>query len=192
MTFICSIFNNNNINKISSHTNQQQRIKIRVLNLGKPFLFSSLEKLGALQWRKIVHGNQGWRLVIANWLHAGLIHLVANMLSLVRIGICLEQQFGFLRVELIYMLSRFGGSALSSLFLQNNILVGASGALFGLLGTMLSELITNWTIYSNQLLHRKYSGNLLVNMLGKWKESEYSGQSVPVGGLAYYVTAPSR
>ncbi|XP_042756508.1 uncharacterized protein LOC122197104 [Lactuca sativa] len=42
------------------------------------------------------------------------------------------------------------------------------------------------------LLHRKYSGNFLVNMLGKRKESEYSGQSVPVGGLAYYVTAPSR
>ncbi|KVH96787.1 hypothetical protein Ccrd_001121 [Cynara cardunculus var. scolymus] len=41
------------------------------------------------------------------------------------------------------------------------------------------------------LLHRKYSGNFLVNLLGKWKESEYSGQSVPVGGLAYYVTAPS-
>jgi len=43
-----------------------------------------------------------------------------------------------------------------------------------------------------QLLYRKYSGNFLVNLLGKWKESEYSGHSVPVGGLAYYVTAPSR
>ncbi|CAI9299133.1 unnamed protein product [Lactuca saligna] len=37
----------------------------------------------------------------------------------------------------------------------------------------------------------KYNGNFLFNMLGKWKESEYFGQSVPVGGLAYYVTAPS-
>ena len=43
-----------------------------------------------------------------------------------------------------------------------------------------------------QLLHRKYSGNFLVDLLGKWKESEYSGQSVPVGGIAYYVTAPLR
>lgn len=43
-----------------------------------------------------------------------------------------------------------------------------------------------------QLLYRKYSGNFLVNLLGKWKESEYSGQSVPVGGIAYYITAPSR
>ncbi|KAL8199673.1 hypothetical protein R6Q57_013241 [Mikania cordata] len=111
---------------------------------------ASLEKLGALQWMKIVHGHQAWRLVTANWLHAGLIHLVANMLSIVLIGIRLEQQFGFLRVGVIYILSGFGGSVLSSLFIQRNISVGASGALFGLLGTMLSELITNWTIYSNK------------------------------------------
>ncbi|KAF2305338.1 hypothetical protein GH714_004065 [Hevea brasiliensis] len=39
---------------------------------------------------------------------------------------------------------------------------------------------------------RRYSGNFFVNLLGKWKESEYSGgQFVPVGGLAYYVTAPT-
>ncbi|KAL8103823.1 hypothetical protein AgCh_028134 [Apium graveolens] len=44
----------------------------------------------------------------------------------------------------------------------------------------------------NGLLYRKYKGSFLVNLLGKWKESEYSGQYVPVGGLAYYVTAPSR
>lgn len=42
-------------------------------------------------------------------------------------------------------------------------------------------------------MYRRYSGNFLVNLLGKWKESEYSGgQYVPVGGLAYYITAPSR
>ncbi|KAK2975175.1 hypothetical protein RJ640_017388 [Escallonia rubra] len=53
-----------------------------------------------------------------------------------------------------------------------------------------SALVSN-LYFISQLLHRRYSGNFLVNMLGKWKESEYSGQSVPVGGLAYYVTAPS-
>ena len=55
------------------------------------------------------------------------------------------------RVGIIYLLSGFGGSILSALFLQsNNISVGASGALFGLLGAMLSELITNWSIYTNK------------------------------------------
>lgn len=111
---------------------------------------STLEKLGALRWSKVVHGHQGWRLVTCIWLHAGVIHLLANMLSLIFIGIRLEQQFGFVRVGIIYLLSGLGGSILSALFIQNNISVGASGALFGLLGAMLSELLTNWSIYTNK------------------------------------------
>lgn len=52
---------------------------------------------------------------------------------------------------LIYLIAGLGGSILSALFLQNNISVGASGALLGLLGAMLSELLTNWTIYANKV-----------------------------------------
>ncbi|XP_052182888.1 RHOMBOID-like protein 3 isoform X1 [Diospyros lotus] len=111
---------------------------------------STLEKLGALEWNRVVHEHQQWRLITCMWLHAGIIHLLSNMLSLVFIGIRLEQQFGFVRVGIIYLLSGFGGSVLSSLFIRNSISVGASGALFGLLGAMFSELITNWTIYTNK------------------------------------------
>ncbi|GLT84143.1 hypothetical protein SLE2022_023910 [Rubroshorea leprosula] len=111
---------------------------------------STLRKWGALDRTKVVHDHQGWRLISCIWLHAGVIHLVVNMLSLVFIGIRLEQQFGFVRIGILYLLSGFGGSVLSSLFIQNSISVGASGALFGLLGAMLSELITNWTIYTNK------------------------------------------
>ncbi|PPD76409.1 hypothetical protein GOBAR_DD26682 [Gossypium barbadense] len=109
-----------------------------------------LKKLGALEWTKVVINHQGWRLITCIWLHAGVIHLLANMLSLIFIGIRLEQQFGFVRIGILYLVSGFGGSVLSSLFIRNNISVGASGALFGLLGAMLSELITNWTIYTNK------------------------------------------
>jgi membrane associated rhomboid family serine protease len=59
------------------------------------FLFASLERMGALDWNKIVHQHQGWRLISCIWLHAGLIHLIVNMLSLLFVGIRLEQQFGF-------------------------------------------------------------------------------------------------
>ncbi|XP_038708146.1 RHOMBOID-like protein 2 isoform X2 [Tripterygium wilfordii] len=111
---------------------------------------STLEKLGALEWTKVVIKHQGWRLITCIWLHAGVIHLLANMLSLVFIGIRLEQQFGFVRIGIIYLLSGFGGSVLSCLFIRNSISVGASGALFGLLGAMLSELLTNWNIYTNK------------------------------------------
>lgn len=54
-----------------------------------------LDQMGALDWNKIVHQKQGWRLITCMWLHAGVVHLLANMLSLAFIGIRLEQQFGF-------------------------------------------------------------------------------------------------
>jgi membrane associated rhomboid family serine protease len=60
------------------------------------------------------------------------------------------------RIGILYMLSGFGGSLLSVMGLEqsptsNTVSVGASGALFGLLGAMLSELLTNWSIYANKV-----------------------------------------
>lgn len=148
------------VNNCPAHSNPYQTCVARFLHrfsfqpLHQNPLFgpssSTLEKLGGLVWYKIVHQNQGWRLITCIWLHAGVIHLLANMLSLVFVGIRLEQQFGFVRIGILYLISGFGGSVLSSLFIRNSISVGASGALFGLLGAMLSELITNWSIYTNK------------------------------------------
>nr|GMC97546.1 RHOMBOID-like protein 1 [Ipomoea batatas] len=91
---------------------------------------NTLEKMGALDVSKVVEEHQAWRLITCIWLHGGVFHLLANMLSLFIIGIRLEQEFGF------------GMSSIS---------VGASGALFGLLGSMLSELLINWSIYVNKI-----------------------------------------
>ncbi|XP_043699740.1 RHOMBOID-like protein 5 [Telopea speciosissima] len=110
----------------------------------------TLMLVGGLQPKLVVNEGQGWRLFSCMWLHGGLIHLLANMVSLLFIGVRLEQEFGFLKIGLLYMLSGLGGSISSSIRLQSNVSVGASGALFGLLGAMLSELIMNWTIYSNK------------------------------------------
>ena len=54
-----------------------------------------LQKMGALDVKKVVDGHQGWRLITCNWLHGGVFHLLANMLSLLVIGIRLEREFGF-------------------------------------------------------------------------------------------------
>ena len=51
--------------------------------------------MGALEVSKVVHRHQVWRLISCIWLHAGVFHVLANMLSLVFIGIRLEQEFGF-------------------------------------------------------------------------------------------------
>ncbi|KAM7258173.1 hypothetical protein ACFE04_013914 [Oxalis oulophora] len=92
---------------------------------------TTLEKMGALDAYKVSHQHQVWRLLTCIWLHAGVFHILANMLSLVFIGIRLEQEFGFVLVGLLYVISGFGGSLSSALFIQSGISVGASGALFG-------------------------------------------------------------
>ncbi|KAI5055423.1 hypothetical protein GOP47_0028944 [Adiantum capillus-veneris] len=109
----------------------------------------TLERLGALNAVKVQHAHQGWRVMTCIWLHAGVVHVIVNMLSLLFVGVRLEQEFGPVKIGIIYLLSGFGGSLLSVLFLQS-ISVGASGALFGLVGAMLAELLANWTIYVNK------------------------------------------
>ncbi|VVB05583.1 unnamed protein product [Arabis nemorensis] len=112
----------------------------------------TLQKMGGLDVGKVVKGDEGWRLLSCNWLHGGVVHLLVNMLTLLFIGIRMEREFGFIRIGLLYLISGFGGSILSALFLRSNISVGASGAVFGLLGGMLSEIFINWTIYSNKVV----------------------------------------
>ncbi|KAK7255811.1 hypothetical protein RIF29_29233 [Crotalaria pallida] len=111
----------------------------------------TLLKMGALDVHRVAQWHQSWRLITCIWLHGGVFHLLANIFGILVIGIWLEQEFGFVLIGLLFVISGFGGSLLSALFIQSKISVGASGALFGLLGSMLSELITNWSIYDKKL-----------------------------------------
>merc|ERR1711907_837702 len=53
-----------------------------------------------------------------------------------------------------------------------------------------TALVSNLYFFS-QLLYKRFKSNMLVNMLGQWQEVEWSGQSIPVGGLAYYISPPN-
>ena len=52
-----------------------------------------------------------------------------------------------------------------------------------------SALVSN-LFFISQLLFKKYGGNKLVGLLGRWKEAEYGGQMHPVGGLVYLISPP--
>jgi len=52
-----------------------------------------------------------------------------------------------------------------------------------------TALVSNLYFFS-QLLYKRFKSNMLVNLLGQWQEVEYSGQSIPVGGIAYYISPP--
>eukprot|EP01098_Paradermamoeba_levis_P003351 TRINITY_DN1541_c0_g1_i1.p1 TRINITY_DN1541_c0_g1~~TRINITY_DN1541_c0_g1_i1.p1 ORF type:complete len:503 (-),score=197.87 TRINITY_DN1541_c0_g1_i1:71-1501(-) len=52
-----------------------------------------------------------------------------------------------------------------------------------------TALVSN-LYFLSQLLYRRFPENVFVNLLGQWKEAEGYSQSIPVGGLAYYVSPP--
>merc|ERR1711862_895931 len=53
-----------------------------------------------------------------------------------------------------------------------------------------TALVSNMYFFS-QLLYHRFKSNMLVNLLVQWQEMDYGGQSIPVGGLAYYISPPN-
>ena len=92
--------------------------------------------LGAKVNELINHG-QVWRLLTCAFLHGGIMHLAFNMYALKILGSEVEYVFGRKKYLVIYLLSSLGGSIFSYIFSPYSISVGASGAIFGLLGVML-------------------------------------------------------
>ncbi|XP_057767750.1 RHOMBOID-like protein 8 [Salvia miltiorrhiza] len=111
---------------------------------------STLDTMGALRLRYLENDHQLWRLFTSPCLHAGVVHLIISLSSMIFVGIHLEQEFGPLRIGAIYILSALTGCLVAALFLQDRPSVASSGALFGLLGATLSGLIQNWKVYSKK------------------------------------------
>ncbi len=86
-------------------------------------------------WPAAVHHGQWYRLLTAPFLHANIEHILFNMLTLAIVGSPVEAELGKVRFIAVYLLSALGGSVASYLLSQANVLgVGASGAIFGLMG----------------------------------------------------------
>lgn len=87
--------------------------------------------------RGLVLNGEFYRLITCAFLHGSLLHLVVNMYSLWIIGSQVETYIGKLKYLIIYLLSAIMGSLFSIVFLENSLSVGASGAIFGLMGALL-------------------------------------------------------
>jgi rhomboid protease GluP len=117
----------------------------------------ALVDLGAKVNPYIAQGEV-WRLFTATLLHNGIIHLMFNLYALFALGPMLEAYIGPRRFLIIYLLGGLFGSLLSYAFSQS-ISVGASGAIFGIIGAT--------TVYF--FLYRKNFGTqgraILQNMI---------------------------
>ncbi len=105
----------------------------------------TLAKLGsAYGWRTQTKGEV-YRLFSPIFLHGGVLHILGNMLFLAFVGVPLEQKWGWKVFGLVFFLSGIAASLFSTCIHPNTISVGASGALFGLLGASLADLVTHWS-----------------------------------------------
>jgi len=122
---------------------------------------SAILKAGALS-RDLVLQGEVWRLLSAMFLHGGLDHLAGNGVGLFIVGMAVEHAYGKLETFGIYMISGLFGSVFSILVNPGPSL-GASGAIFGLLGATIVFFLK----YRNRLhLRDKRVGNVLLMWAG--------------------------
>ena len=95
---------------------------------------AALIQFGAYSYHLIVEEGEYWRLLTSTFLHAHTLHLFLNMGILFLLGNLLEGVYGRSRFLLIYLASAIASSIVSLPFVQDAFGVGASGAVFGLIG----------------------------------------------------------
>ena len=89
----------------------------------------------------IVEDGEWWRLMTPILLHAGVIHLVCNVAVQLELGVFFEREWGSMTWLIIYFTSALGSSVLSVITMPDAVSVGSSGAVMGLFGGKLAEVI---------------------------------------------------
>ena len=118
--------------------------------------------LGA-NYAPLVKNGEIFRLITYAFLHGSIIHLVVNMYSLFIVGRQIENNFGKVRLLMIYFISALSGGLLSALF-SDGISIGASGAIFGLLGALLYFGL-HFRLYLTDALISKIIPIIILNLL---------------------------
>jgi rhomboid protease GluP len=84
--------------------------------------------------------HEYWRLLAAMFLHGGWTHWAANSWALYQLGTLYEVLFGTRRFALVYFVSGICASIASAAHLTDEVAVGASGAIFGVLGAFIFSI----------------------------------------------------
>jgi membrane associated rhomboid family serine protease len=132
------------INRNRFIPNQKNTPVTKFLSISLIVIFLLQELTGTLLVKSfalfapLVTSGEWWRLISAGFLHGSIIHLLFNVYILWVIGSQLESIVGNIKFVIIYFVSLLGGSVASYLFSPfGSYSIGASGAIFGLMGAML-------------------------------------------------------
>lgn len=125
------------------------------------FSDEEMVRLGAIV-PGLLERHEYWRLIAAMFLHGGWVHWLVNCWALYQLGTLYEVLFGSWRFTLIYFVSGIIASAASSMHMKEGVGVGASGAIFGILGAFIFSLLR-----SPAYRHQPWTKSL-INQLVFW------------------------
>jgi membrane associated rhomboid family serine protease len=136
--------------------------------------------------------GEWWRLITAAFLHLGLFHIGLNMLVLWFVGAPVEEAIGRGRFLALYLVSGLAGSAGALLLDPNAITVGASGAIFGILGAALVLEAQGSHVLGGQAFGLIAFNLVLTFVLGSTANISIGGHLGGLAGGALAMLALSR
>lgn len=140
---------------------------------------STLIKFGA-NYRGSIINHEYYRLVTCAFIHIGILHLIFNSYALYVIGVQLESYFGKIKYIIIYLFSAIAASLMSIIF-SDSISAGASGAIFGLLGSLL-YFGYHYRVYLGGVLKSQIIPLILINLIFGFTMSGIDN-AAHIGGL---------
>lgn len=126
----------------------------------------------------LVAAGDWWRLITAAFMHYGPFHLLLNMYGLYFAGTLLERAIGSWRFLLLYLVSGLAGSAGALVWSPNALTIGASGALFGILGALFVLERRGHLATEGQI-----AGLIVINLVFTIAFASYISVGGHVGGL---------
>ncbi len=140
---------------------------------------------GAFSLRYLLSGREWGRIITSMFLHADVAHLGGNMLMLYMAGELVEQYIGKGKFAALYFLSGISGSLLYAAyeFLTNDYMdsIGASGAVFGLIGALLIIVMYHHGRYEDITVGRM--GFMIVYMVYMGLNTPNVNNVAHIGGL---------
>ena len=121
----------------------------------------TLINFGALYKPHVLSGEY-YRLISCAFLHIGVLHLLVNSYSLYVLGSQLESFLGKFKFLFVYLVSALSGSLMSLIF-TDGVSAGASGAIFGLLGSIL-YFGYNYRVFLGNVLKSQIIPLIILNL----------------------------
>lgn len=93
---------------------------------------------GGQYWPMVLENGEWWRCITYAFTHGGIVHLGFNMVVLYQVGPLLESEIGWARLLTVYIFATLVATLAGLVWHPVTVVIGASGAIFGLIGFSIS------------------------------------------------------